>query len=377
MEHFYINRGLYIHIPFCKTKCFYCDFVRTTDSTFISEYVDALILQIEYEASKNRFFTTIYLGGGTPSFIGIDELKRVFSALQKNTNMRDIEEFTVECNPEDISVELIKLFRQYGVNRVSLGVQSMNDDMLRFMNRRHSAAKVANAIHLLKENCIENISVDIIYGLPKLETYSFISDLEEFLKLNVSHISAYSLSYEEGSVFTLMLRKNKLSPLPEEEVVQQYNYIINRLNRAGYEHYEISNFAHSAKYSKHNSFYWKGVEYVGIGAAASGFDGRKRYTTTSDIKEYIVSTKRGETIRKEEILTSTDHYNELIMLGLRTKFGVSETSIIECGKRFYDYFIKNVKSFIDDKSVYLIDGRYYIKEEKWFISDYILSSLFF
>lgn len=371
-----MNCGLYVHVPFCKSKCAYCDFARITDKSYANAYLSALEAEISRAKAEGYDAKTVYLGGGTPSYLGIDGLRRIFSALRAKFDLSKVEEMTVECNPEDVNPQFVDFIIDNGVNRVSLGVQSLTDPMLRLMNRRHSAQKVVDVVKMLKEKGVSNISVDFIYGLPLMEGYDYKEDIERFLALDVSHLSAYALSYEEGSLFSQMLAKGKIEKCADDDVESQYQHLIERMSQSGYEHYEISNFCKAGQYSRHNSSYWTGVPYFGFGPAASGFDGTMRYTNCPDVQTYAVTTLTGQTQRSEETLSADDKYNEAVMLGLRTRFGVPMDRIRKCGAKYEAYFREKVARFVADNSVNEKDGTYSIAENKWFISDYILAELF-
>ncbi len=359
-----------MHIPFCRSKCGYCDFFRTVDFSLEESFVSALIDEIEKYKNIDYKVETLYFGGGTPSSLSINSLNRIFEEIRSIFSLADLKEFTFECNPEDVSDELISCLVDGGVNRISMGVQSLDDKMLRVMNRRHNSQRVYESVDKIKSAGIQNISVDFIYGLPIIEGYSFEEDLSKILALDVNHISLYSLSYESGSWFTTLLKKNKLKAMSDDDVALQYDALVSALKNSGYEHYEVSNFSKPGFRSQHNSSYWNRKPYVGFGPSASGYDGEKfRYTNCADIRKYSGLEQAVDI----DILDDNDVYNELIMLGMRTMEGVS----IECfDKEKSDYFLNKVKQFIDDGSVVKVGSNFRICEEKWFISDYIISSLF-
>lgn len=367
--------GIYIHVPFCKSFCNYCTFCRTTDTSLINDYIDALYLEIS-RCQCNETIETIYIGGGTPSSIGLNALNKILTNISSLFDISHVKEFTVECNPEDMTTQLSEMLLRGNVNRVSMGVQSLNDDVLKAMNRRHNSNKVIEAIDILRNVGITNISVDFIYGLPEHLTYAFEKDLERFVALNVPHLSAYSLSYEEGALFYNQLAKGEIKELDDDLVFQQYNLLTQRLQQAGYSHYEISNYALNGQHSQHNSSYWNRVPYFGFGPAACSYFNEKRISNTYDIRLYIEAQKNQSLYYETEILTNDDTFNEIIMLKLRTKEGVSLSSISQLDKKYTAHFLKNIKTFIDDGSVLQIDDNYRINEKSWFSSNYIISRLF-
>ncbi len=387
------DNGLYIHIPFCKSKCAYCDFFRITDLSLIKEYTDAVVNELFQLSNEIKKMKTIYIGGGTPSIMNYSELEKILHSINLFFDLNSVEEFTVECNPEDVNENLINLLIDYGVNRISLGVQSLNNNMLKFMNRRHSAEKVFSSVELINKSKIENVSVDIIFGLPKIDDYNFIDDINKFLNLDVKHISAYSLSYEDNSYFSYLLKNGKLKQLPDDDVAFQYEYISSILCENGFCHYEISNYCrckNNKQYifkneylptelnnmfynSKHNTSCWLRVPYYGVGAGAYSFDGYKRWNNISNIKQYISLINRKKTFREYESLSDKDVYNEIVMLGLRTSFGVNIDDIPE---KYKTYFIEKSSILIEEKMLCLWTDKYYrIVDSKWFLLDLITEKM--
>lgn len=367
--------GIYIHVPFCKSKCNYCAFCRTTDSTLIDDYIDALRLEMLH-SQCNETIETLYLGGGTPSSIGVNALRKVLTSIGEMFDLSSLIEYTVECNPEDMTDELARMLVTMGVNRISMGVQSLYDNMLRLMNRRHNAARVTHAVQQLRNAGITNISIDFIYGLPLCEGYDYADDIERFIEMDVPHLSAYALSYEEGAYFNDMLHRGLITPLPDDNVYEQYALLTKRLKEAGYLHYEISNYAREGFHSRHNTSYWHRIPYYGFGPAACSFEGNTRRSNTDDIAQYITAIKGNTPHCDSETLTTDDIYNELIMLNLRTSAGAKIADIAAMGKRYEMLFLDSVRPFINDGSVVIRNGRYMINEDKWFISDYITGRLF-
>ncbi len=364
--------GVYIHVPFCVSKCGYCDFCRVTDIGKQGEYLKALSNEMRQSDVVGLTPRTIYLGGGTPSSLGYEKMNLLLSDVENCFDVGKVEEFTVECNPDDVTDELVRTLVAHGVNRVSMGSQSLDDKMLKFMGRRHNAEQVVQAVEMFRKGGIENISVDCIFGLPKLEGYSFNDDIDRFLKLGVTHLSAYALSFEEGSLFSEKLKKGEITPLPDDEVADQYELLTSKLRNAGYQHYEISNYALPKKQAKHNSSYWNHVPYVGFGPSASSFDGQKRRTNTQDVNLYI--EKNGINTAEEEILSPDDFYNETVMLSLRTSEGLKEESI---NPSYKQHFKEKISEEIKNENIVRQEnGAYRIPENKWFVADAIIERLF-
>ena len=366
--------GLYIHVPFCVSKCGYCDFCRVTDFSLVDGYLATLEHEMHESIFRGLAPITLYIGGGTPSSLGSCGLERLLNMITDNFDLLKVDEFTVECNPDDVSRDLVSVLKNFGVNRVSMGVQSLYDEILKFMGRRHNAEQVYVAIDNLRKGGIDNISVDCIYGLPRLKTdYSAETDFAKFIDLGVEHLSAYALSYEEGSRFSQLVDDGKLEPLSDDEVADQYVLLIDMMRRAGYEHYEISNFALPSRRALHNSSYWCRTNYVGFGPAASSLISGVRSTNTYDVKEYISTNSEAKTL--VETLTEKDIYEEEVMLRLRTMDGLQEQNLPEKFRtRFTEVAIRENEW---ENVEQLPNGNWRIKEERWFVSNSIIERFFF
>ena len=314
--------GIYIHIPFCKSRCAYCDFYSTTELPLRTRYVDALIR--EYELRRNELteaVRTIYIGGGTPSQLKSDDLARLLQALPTE----EVEELTVEANPQDITPDKLVAWREAGVNRLSIGIQSFHNRTLRRLGRRHDAQAARKAVEMAKQYGFTNISIDLIYATPEQTMEEWQEDIEEALALDVPHISTYCLMYEKGTPLYELLEKGRVEEIDEDTVNDMYAMICQTLNKAGYEHYEVSNFARPGYKSKHNSNYWNDTPYLGLGAGAHSYDGKVRRANHPDLLAYLSGLMHDEVPHTDEVLTANDHYNEQIMLGLRTSQGVAIT----------------------------------------------------
>ncbi len=315
--------GLYIHIPFCQSRCIYCDFVSSTlGEEWQMRYLQSLGREAAERRNENGVARarTIYIGGGTPSQLSPNALDLLFELIARNFEFDSHAEFTFEANPDDITPELLARLRQSPVNRVSMGIQSTNDHVLRFLHRRHTAQQALRAIELLRQAGIYNISCDLIYGLPGQNLQQFRLDLDTLLATDIPHLSAYALQYEPGTALHTMLHEGKIPPEDEELSLACYQWLMERTAQAGMEHYEISNFALPGMHSKHNSSYWQGLPYLGLGAGAHSYDGKRtRRANTANIKSYISGDYETET----ELLSDDELYDERVMLGLRTSQGVS------------------------------------------------------
>lgn len=375
--------GIYIHIPFCRSRCIYCGFYSTTSLEERQRYVDAVCRELTGDRSNESFLndsgelvSSIYLGGGTPSQLTIAQLRQIFDTL--NNKVAEDVEVTIEVNPDDVTDDFANGLHTLPVNRVSMGAQTFCDARLRFLHRRHTAGQVAEAIGKLRKAGIGNISVDLMYGFPNETMADWEQDIEAALKLNVEHLSAYCLMVEEGTLLQKLLSEQcPLSTinyiLPDEELERQmYETLIDRLEAAGYEHYEISNFSKPGFHSRHNSSYWDGTAYIGIGAAAHSYDGRTRSWNVSDIHQYMEGMERGKRIFEEEVIDEDTRYNDMVTVSLRTKKGLDLSKLSEKHK---SYCIKNARRFINDGLV-KINGSYMVLTRRGlFVSDMIMSEL--
>src|SRR5690554_1020605 len=316
--------GIYIHIPFCKQKCTYCDFhFSTTFNAYRSKMIQALIKEIETRIGylNHESIATIYFGGGTPSLLTHDELKSIIDAVYKNYKVLPEIEFTLEANPDDINEEQLLAWKAIGVNRLSIGLQSFLQEDLDWMNRAHTAEESTSAVLLAKEHGF-SLTVDLIYGLPNRTLADWESNIDKLVELAPDHISAYCLTVEKRTALYQLIQKGALPIVEEDDQSDQFEVLVNKLKEAGYQQYEVSNFAKDEAYSKHNSNYWKGVKYIGVGPSAHSYDGESRRWNVSNNQTYIKSVLTGGIYHEEEILTPKDRFNELLLTGLRTKWGV-------------------------------------------------------
>ncbi len=366
--------GLYIHIPFCRSRCIYCGFYSTTGLELRQKYVDAVCKEMmirgeKLEVSGERLpIETIYLGGGTPSQLTIPQLNLLLIYINKVYSLT-YTEITIEVNPDDVTLEYATALKQLGVNRVSMGVQTFSDERLQFLHRRHTAAQAVKAVGLLRKAGINNISIDLMYGFPG-ETYEdWLADINAALALNVEHLSAYCLMIEEGTP----LYRMQTEPIDEELERRMYYTLIDHLEAAGYEHYEISNFARPGFRSRHNSSYWDGTPYIGLGAAAHSFDGQScRRWNVSDIHQYIDGIENGQPCFEQELLDEDTCYNDMVTVALRTREGIN---LDKLSKRHYDSCMKNAQRFLDNHLLQLNNNQLALTREGLFVSDMIMSEL--
>ena len=318
--------GLYLHIPFCPTRCIYCDFYSQSDLSLQSAFVEALCRELTIYCDRGLWATaprTIYLGGGTPSSLPLPLLERLMQHIRSLWRLDKSIEITIEANPEDVSPEWARGVAQLGFNRISLGVQSLSDETLRFLQRRHSAAQAELAISYIREAGISNVSIDLIFALPKGYEQHWFESLAHALVLPVTNLSAYGLTYESGTRLDRMRESGAVTPSSEETYVKQYYALVAACRKAGFTHYELSNWALPGFASQHNSAYWDGTPYLGLGPSAHSYMARHRWWNLSDIHLYIERLQQGTLpIADEEWLTPTELYEECIMLGLRTCRGI-------------------------------------------------------
>ena len=312
--------------------------------------------------------TTIYLGGGTPSQLSMTQLQQIFDALYKYNKVAADAEVTIEVNPDDVSVELAAVLQQLPVNRVSMGAQTFDDDRLHFLRRRHTAQQVIETVTRLRQADIQNISVDLMYGFPGETLEDWKRDIDAALELQVEHLSAYCLSIEEGTP----LHRMNMKASDEEVERQMYYTLIDRLEAAGFEHYEISNFARPGFRSQHNSSYWTGVPYIGLGAAAHSFDGNTRSWNVADIRQYIDAIERGERLFDSEVIEGDTAYNDLLTVSLRTREGLDLSRL---SPRHRDYCLKAAQSYINDGLLIINDEHLALTRNALFVSDMVISNL--
>lgn len=319
---------LYLHIPFCKQACHYCDFHFSTNLSQKSTLISALCTEIHLQKNylPNQPLETIYFGGGTPSLLIDDELAQILTTIHAHFAVSSNAEITLEANPDDLSAEKLQMFRRY-VNRLSIGVQTFDETTLRWMNRAHTAAEAENCVQLAREAGFENLSVDLIYGIPNRGPSCWQADLQKMLSLDVPHLSAYALTIEPETAFGRWQQKGKLPPVDEALAAGQFEELTKALTRAGYEHYEISNFARHGHYARHNTAYWQQRPYLGIGPSAHSYNGHSRQYNIANNARYTADIQQGKVPATLEELTQADQVNEYLLTGLRTQWGCSLTQL--------------------------------------------------
>jgi oxygen-independent coproporphyrinogen-3 oxidase len=372
--------GIYVHIPFCRRKCYYCDFYKTVNTSLTKKFISALETEIvkRKDYLENELVETIYFGGGTPSVLKESELTGILSFLHLHFNISSSVEITFEANPDDLSGEYLNEIYNAGVRRLSIGIQSFQKEILKKMNRRHDAKQAIEAVENAAIIGFNDISVDLIYGLPGLTGTQWKTDLSKVFQLPVQHLSAYHLTYHEGTPFYTWLQKGTLKALKETDSINQFEDLIQMAKENGFEQYEISNFAKNKKYSKHNSSYWLGAKYLGLGPSAHSFNGVSRRWNVSHIESYIKAVEAGMPYSEEEILSENNKFNEYILTRIRTIWGVSTDNIkTGFGVEKEKYFQQNIEKYITLGLVKQQGSIYTLTENGMFISDEIMANLMF
>ena len=370
--------GIYLHIPFCKTRCLYCDFFTGTDERAKDAFVAALCQEILLRKDEvDEPVKTIYFGGGTPSRLSREQLEQIIETLFKTFPITEKAEITLEANPDDLSLKYIEDLRLLPFNRISIGIQSFHDTELAFLSRRHTAQQAIETVKKCQDiGAFDNISIDLMYGLPGQTLDIWQQNLLQALSLNIQHISAYHLIYEDKTPLTVLLKKGKIRPVSDELSTDMFSMLIDMLTSAGFEHYEIANFARNQRYSRHNTSYWQGEKYVGLGPAAHSFDGKSRKWNVYSLSRYIEEMKKSQLSSEIEILDITTRYNEYILTGLRTQWGVDLSNLRKLfGEELYRYCLENAEKYLTGHLLSIDQNTLMLTREGIFISDGIMSDL--
>ena len=366
--------GIYIHIPFCKSRCLYCDFYSTTRLDRQKAYIESLLSEIVLRRDYLNCATieSVYIGGGTPSVLDTADIERLLKTIESNFEISTTAEITMEGNPGDLTADKLHKLKEAGVNRLSIGIQSFQDRHLKLLGRRHDAATAIRSVAMAKEAGFWNISIDLIYGIPQQTMEELRADLETALSLSVGHISCYNLTFEDGTALTRMLASGTVDQQDEQTLCEMAEVICRTLTTAGYIRYEVSNYCKPNLHSHHNSAYWHHIPYMGAGAAAHSFDGKSRQWNVSDLDEYISGIQARNLRYEKEVLTQTDIYNEKVMLRLRLGDGI-DLDILS--KEEKEYCLSNASQFIDSGKLILADNHLRATEEGFHILDYITRKL--
>ena len=370
--------GLYVHVPFCSKRCLYCDFFSNTEMRYKAPYLAALVREMALRAPylSGEPIETIYFGGGTPSQLSASDFQLLFEAIQQHFTLASALEITLEANPDDLSPAYIRSLHTLPFNRLSMGIQSFHEDDLRLLNRRHTAAQAREAVDRCQQAGLTNLSIDLIYGLPNQTATAWEDNLAQALALQVPHLSAYHLTYEEGTALYRLWKEGKVQPVEEELSLTLFKALIDRLAAAGYQHYEISNFAKPGCYSRHNSSYWTGKAYLGLGPSAHSYNGQERTWNVASLPIYIRGIEEGEPQLEREVLDLPTRYNDFIITGLRTMWGIDlEEMERRFGKRLADYCRQEAATYLRRGLLSLKGSVMTLSREGVFVSDGIMSDL--
>jgi len=371
--------AIYLHVPFCKQACFYCDFHFSTNLKQQNQLVWAMCTEIELQKDylSNKNLDSIYLGGGTPSILTANELTQIFEQIHRFFSLSPTAEITLEANPDDLSLEKLALFRSVGINRLSIGIQSFNENFLRFMNRSHNAQEAFACIENAHKTGFEALSIDLIYGIRHADHSIWEKDLQIATDFDLPHLSAYCLTIEEKTVFGNWLKKGKIQSTDEDFASEQFLMLTDILQKNNYEHYEISNFAKNGHYAKHNSNYWKKGHYLGIGASAHSYNGTSRQYNVAHNQEYLKKIQSKEIPAQVEILTPKDHLNEYLMLSLRTIWGCELDFLKQT--HHYDLMQENnqkIQNYIEQGCLFLEKNTLFLTTKGKLLADQIASDFF-
>jgi oxygen-independent coproporphyrinogen-3 oxidase len=377
--------GLYIHVPFCVKRCIYCDFYSNTDMSYKDDYLLALLKEMEFRRDylKGEEIKSVYFGGGTPSRLNVHDFERLFNCMYNSFPFSSHPEVTMEANPDDLSDEYIASLRTLPFNRISIGIQSFNDRELAFLNRRHTAAEAIRSVYRCKEAGFDNISIDLMYGLPGQLAGDWFYNMEKAVELDVAHLSAYHLTYEEGTPIYRMSREGKIAPVDDDTGELFFRMLKDRLEKEGFIHYEISNFAGSTPFypdgriSFHNASYWNGAHYMGIGPSAHSYDGNTRSWNVSSVARYIKALNEESELPAEyEQLDERTKYNDFVITRLRTRWGISLEELEKMfGEEKKRWFLAKLKPFLCSEKLKVEGGFVKVQPDGLFVSDAIIREL--
>jgi len=370
--------GIYIHVPFCKKKCLYCDFYSVGSTDKISQYPSLIEreLSLRKDFIVNEPIDTIYFGGGTPSLLSPAQIDLILNCIAKVFKISDDSEITIEANPDDISSELLSGYRSVGINRLSLGIQSFIDSELKFLGRRHDAQSAQNSIEMALNNGFDNISIDLIYGIPGSSIQSWDYNLKKAFSLDMKHLSCYHLTYEDGTPLTRKLKERKFTEVDELISVQQFDHLHTLAHQNDFIHYEVSNLAKEGFYSRHNTAYWKGIHYLGLGPAAHSFNGLHREWNPSSYTEWEIGINSQRPATHSEDIDEQTHFNEILLTHLRTLWGVDLAKLKdEFDSRVVEQLLQNAEHHLVAKRLMIKNNHLVIPPEHFFIGDGIIGDL--
>lgn len=371
--------GIYIHIPFCRQACYYCDFHFSTSfknkSDFIQCFKKEIYLQRNYLA--NTKIDTVYFGGGTPSVLSAEEIKLIFADLEKYFVIDERAEITLEANPDDLQPQKLQELASTRINRLSIGIQSFSDADLKFLNRSHDSSRAVSCVRDAQAAGFTNLTVDLIYGIQTLTDKQWIKNLDTVFHLNVPHVSCYSLTVEPKTALAIFIQRGKITGIDQEKSARHFEILMNKMRKQKFVHYEISNFCKEGFISKHNSSYWKGEYYLGLGPSAHSYNGKTRQWNVSSNSKYITSIQEGNILFKDEKLSDIQIYNEYILTHLRTMWGVDTNAVKQSfADRFYIHLMKEVKPYVNNRMVLMDEKKIILSDSGKLFADKIASDLF-
>lgn len=371
--------GIYIHIPFCKHKCNYCNFYSLASTRYMDQLAGAIISELQQRKNylEDQNIETIYFGGGTPSILETSDIERILNAIYKNFRVESDAEITLEANPDDLTLEKLATFKKAGINRLSIGIQSFRQEDLVFLSRTHSSAQVTKCIKDSQQAGFHNLSIDLIYGIPTLTEEGWQENLQKAFSFGIQHISAYSLTVEDKTPLELMIRKGKMKPVDETCSLSQYHILSRMMKEHGYEHYEVSNFCLPEAYSRHNTAYWQGKHYLGLGPSAHSYNGISRCWNVANLANYIETVSSGGVKSEQELLSPVTQLNEYIMTSLRTMWGCDLVKIKQkFGEESAESILINALTFIEAKKMIYREGKLVLTPEGRLFADGISAQLF-
>ncbi len=371
--------GIYIHIPFCKHKCNYCNFYSLASTRYMDQVGNAISGELIQRKNylEGQPIETIYIGGGTPSLIETDDIEKILNTIRDNFRVEQEAEITLEANPDDLTPEKSTALRKAGINRLSIGIQSFRQEDLDFLSRTHTSAQVTQCITDAQQAGFQNISIDLIYGIPALTDEGWKENLQKAFSFGIPHISAYSLTVEDKTPLELMIRKGKMKPVDENLSLSQFHILCKMMREQGYEHYEVSNFCLPGAYSRHNTAYWQGKSYLGVGPSAHSFNQISRCWNVANLATYIETVMQGEVKSEQELLSATTQLNEYIMTSLRTMWGCDLVAVKrKFGEEIAENLLLDALTFIESKQMIYREGKLVLTPEGLLFADGISATLF-
>ena len=372
--------GIYLHIPFCKQKCHYCNFYSLASLKYRDVFVDALLKEMHLRRHylQDKHVNTVYFGGGTPSLLNVGEINRIIYEIEILFDLDNQAEITLEANPDDLSTEYLKALKNdTAVNRLSMGVQSFFDDDLRYLHRVHDGNHARKAIEDAKKSGFDNMTIDLIYGIPTLTEEKWKKNLALFFDYDIPHLSSYALTIEHRTALHVLIERQKLKNTDEDQSVRHFEILLEQTRQHGFEQYEISNFALPGFYSKHNSTYWLGGHYLGLGPSAHSFNGLSRQWNVKNMKQYIESETVNRIVLEKETLTKNQRYNEYVMTSLRTSWGCDTEHILNgFGENYATYFQRKIQKYLKENKVIQKGSIYILTDTGKLFADGIAGDLF-